>query len=71
MLPVHDVDCPRCGKRAYTAISLEDVIPAEAPTAPRVLHDENGDYLACPHCKARIAMQRVSTKGGPGYRVAG
>lgn len=32
MLPTHDVDCPNCGKFVYTALSLEDVIPADAPT---------------------------------------
>jgi DNA-directed RNA polymerase subunit RPC12/RpoP len=70
LLPTHDVDCPSCGQRVYTALSLEDVIPAEAPTAPRVLHDAQGDYLVCPSCKTRIAMQRVSTKGGVGFRVS-
>jgi hypothetical protein len=31
VLPVHDVDCPKCKQRVYTAISLEDVIPADGP----------------------------------------
>ena len=52
------------------ALSLEDVIPAQAPTVPRVLHDANGDYLTCPSCGARIAMKRVETKGGTGFRIA-
>ena len=71
MLPTHEVHCPKCGKFAFTALSLEDVIPADAATAPRVLHDAKGDYLPCPHCNARIAMQRVTTKGGVGFRIAG
>ena len=70
MLPVHDVDCPKCGRRAYTAISLEDVIPAEAPTAPKVMSDARGYHLLCPHCRARIEMKRVETPGGVGFRVA-
>lgn len=70
MLPIHDVDCPKCGQRVYTAISLEDVIPADAPTVPKVFHDARGDYLGCPHCGARIDMQRVDTPGGTGFRVA-
>lgn len=71
MLPTHDVHCPKCGKFVYTALSLEDFVPADAPTAPRVLHDKDGDYLPCPSCGTRIAMQRIATKGGPGFRVAG
>jgi endogenous inhibitor of DNA gyrase (YacG/DUF329 family) len=59
MLPTHDVDCPECGKFVYTALSLEDVIPADAATAPKVLSDARGDYLPCPHCGTRIAMKRI------------
>ncbi|HEX6157813.1 MAG TPA: hypothetical protein VFZ54_17440 [Burkholderiales bacterium] len=70
MLPTHDVDCPKCGKRVYTALSLDDVIPADAPTVPTVQADAHGDYLPCPHCKARIAMQRVNVRGRVGFRVA-
>ena len=70
VLPVHDVDCPKCGQRVYTAISLEDVIPADAPTTPKVSSDARGYYLRCPHCRARIQMNRVDTPGGTGFRVA-
>jgi DNA-directed RNA polymerase subunit RPC12/RpoP len=62
MLPTHDVHCPECGKFVYTALSLEDVVPADAATAPKVLSDERGDYLPCPHCGARIAMKKVHAK---------
>jgi DNA-directed RNA polymerase subunit RPC12/RpoP len=70
MLPTHDVDCPSCGKFVYTALSLEDVIAADAPTNPRVLSDAQGDYLVCPHCRTRIAMQRVDIRGAAGFRIA-
>ena len=69
MLPTHDVDCPKCGKRVYTALSLEDVIPADAPSVPTVQTDAQGDYLPCPHCKARIAIQRINIKGRVGFRL--
>ena len=59
MLPTHNVDCPECGKFVYTSLSLDDVLPAEGATLPKVLHDERGDYLPCPHCRARIAMKRI------------
>ena len=71
MLPTHDVDCPRCGKFLYTALSLEDVLAADSATNPRVLSDARGDYLPCPHCHARIPMKRINTRGGVGFRVAG
>ena len=71
MLPTHDVDCPRCGKFLYTALSLEDVLAADSATNPRVLSDARGDYLPCPHCHARIPMKRITTKGRVGFRVAG
>jgi DNA-directed RNA polymerase subunit RPC12/RpoP len=70
MLPTHDVDCPECGKFVYTALSLEDVLAADAPTAPAVRTDACGPYLRCPHCAARIAMKRITTPGGAGYRIA-
>ena len=70
MLPTHDVDCPKCGKRIYTALSLEDVLAADAPTSPTVQSDALGDYLRCPHCSARIAMKRVTIKGRTGFRLA-
>jgi DNA-directed RNA polymerase subunit RPC12/RpoP len=71
MLPTHDVNCPKCGKFIYTALSLEDVLAADAPTSPRVQTDARGDYLRCPHCEARIPMKRITTSGGVGFRVAG
>jgi DNA-directed RNA polymerase subunit RPC12/RpoP len=70
MLPTHDVHCPECGNFVYTALSLDDVLPADAPTVPKVLHDERGDYLPCPHCRARIAMKQIRIAGKPSYRPA-
>ncbi|MGQ0652344.1 MAG: hypothetical protein ACT4P4_08780 [Betaproteobacteria bacterium] len=70
MLPTHDVDCPKCGKFVYTALSLEDVIAADAPTSPTIHSDARGDYLPCPHCGARIPMKRITTTRGVGFRVA-
>lgn len=71
MLPTHDVHCPKCGKFVYTALSLQDVVPADAPTAPRILHDAQGDYLPCPSCGARIAMKRIELPAGVAYRPKG
>lgn len=48
MLPTHDVDCPKCGRFVYTALSLEDVLAADAPTGPKVQTDAIGAYLRCP-----------------------
>jgi DNA-directed RNA polymerase subunit RPC12/RpoP len=70
MLPTHDVDCPKCGRFVYTALSLEDVLPADSATTPRIMTDAEGYYLICPHCGIRIPMKRVTTKGGVGFRVA-
>jgi predicted RNA-binding Zn-ribbon protein involved in translation (DUF1610 family) len=70
MLPTHDVDCPECGKFVYTALSLDDVLSADGATTPKVLNDERGDYLPCPHCGARIAMRRITTGGRVGFRIA-
>ena len=69
MLPTHDVDCPNCGRRLYTALSLEDVVAADAPTGPKVENDAKGDYLSCPHCNARIAMERITVQGRVGFRA--
>jgi hypothetical protein len=70
MLPTHDVDCPFCGKFLYTALSLEDVVDADAPTSPKVEHDERGHYVRCEHCGRRVAMTRITTaQGRPGFRL--
>jgi hypothetical protein len=70
MLPTHDVDCPKCGKFVYTALSLEDVLAPDAPTSPKAQTDARGDYLPCPHWGFRIPMKRITTKAGVGFRVA-
>jgi hypothetical protein len=69
MLPTHDVDCPACGRFLYTAISLEDVVAADAPAGPRIDTDERGEYIKCPHCTARVAMERVTMPAGTGFRI--
>jgi DNA-directed RNA polymerase subunit RPC12/RpoP len=71
MLPTHDVHCPSCDKFLYSALSLEDVLDAESATAPRVEEDGEGNYLRCPHCRARVAMQPVVSAGRRGFRLAG
>jgi DNA-directed RNA polymerase subunit RPC12/RpoP len=70
MLPTHDVDCPACGALLYTALSLEDVLAADAPTAPKVEADAQGNYLRCRNCSARVPMKRITTSAGVGFRVA-
>jgi hypothetical protein len=71
MLPTHDVHCPRCDQFLYSALSLEDVVDGDAPTAPRVEHDDRGSFLRCPHCRTRIAMKPVLTAGRRAFRPAG
>lgn len=70
MLPTHDVACPACGAFLYTALSLEDVMAADSPTSPEIESDARGDYLRCRSCGARVAMKRVTTAKGVGFRVA-
>ena len=70
MLPTHDVDCPFCGKFLYTALSLENVVDADAPTSPKVESDQRGNYLDCPNCKARVPMTMVEVRGRRGFRLA-
>jgi DNA-directed RNA polymerase subunit RPC12/RpoP len=71
MLPTHDVDCPCCGQFVFTSLSLDDDFPAEAPTVPKVRSDRQGDYLLCPHCGYRMAMNRITTDRGVVFRAAG
>jgi DNA-directed RNA polymerase subunit RPC12/RpoP len=69
VLPTHDVDCPGCGKFVYTALTLDDAFPAEAPTSPKVQSDAQGDYLPCPHCGYRMPMKRITTDEGVVFRT--
>jgi DNA-directed RNA polymerase subunit RPC12/RpoP len=71
MLPTHDVHCPSCHKFLYSALSLEDVVDADAATMPRVEEDAAGNYLRCPHCHSRVAMTAVVTAGRRVFRLAG
>jgi DNA-directed RNA polymerase subunit RPC12/RpoP len=32
--------------------------------------DARGDYMTCPSCATRVAMKRITTKGGAGFRIA-
>ena len=65
------VDCPYCGKFLYTALSLENVVDADAPTSPRLESDERGNFVRCAHCQARVPMKPVVTIGGRrGFRLA-
>jgi DNA-directed RNA polymerase subunit RPC12/RpoP len=57
MLPTHPVPCPRCGAELFSATSLENGVNAAAPQAPKIEHDAQGDFMRCPHCKARVAMR--------------
>jgi hypothetical protein len=45
-------------------------VDAEAPTSPKVETDAGGNYLRCPHCRARVAMTFVEVRGRPGFRLA-
>jgi DNA-directed RNA polymerase subunit RPC12/RpoP len=71
MLPTHDVHCPHCERFLYSAVSLEDVLDADAPTAPRIEQDARGSFLRCPHCEARLAMKPVPRPGRRAFRLAG
>jgi DNA-directed RNA polymerase subunit RPC12/RpoP len=71
MLPTHDVHCPSCDKFLYSALSLEDVVQADAPAAPRIETDEQGNFLRCPHCRARVAMTALESAGRRVFRPAG
>jgi DNA-directed RNA polymerase subunit RPC12/RpoP len=43
---------------------------ADAPTSPKVEHDERGHYLRCGHCGERVAMTPITTaQGRPGFRL--
>lgn len=70
MLPTHDVPCPRCGGFLYSSLSLDDAV-APGADAPKVLADNAGFYTTCPHCRARVAMERYSAEGREAFRLAG
>jgi DNA-directed RNA polymerase subunit RPC12/RpoP len=70
MLPTHDVDCRYCGEFVFTSLSVDDELPAEGPTFPKVRSDKEGDYLLCPHCGHRMAMRRITTDKGVVFRTA-
>lgn len=40
------------------------------PTSPIVETDALGDYIRCAYCGARVAMKRITTDAGTGFRVA-
>lgn len=70
MLPTHDVHCPKCDKFVFSALSLEDAFAADAPTAPKVRSDAEGDFVSCPHCGARLSLTRITTDAGVSFRPA-
>lgn len=68
MLPTHDVHCPNCDKFVYTALTLEDSFPDDAPASPKIESDAQGDFLRCPHCGRRISLLRATTSAGVTHR---
>ena len=71
MLPTHDVPCPGCGKTLFSAISLEDGVNADTPESPRVQEDPGGLHMNCPHCNARVQMERITRGNAVAYQIAG
>jgi DNA-directed RNA polymerase subunit RPC12/RpoP len=71
MLPTHPVPCPHCGGELFSATSLEDGVNAEAPQAPKVEHDQRGDFMHCPHCRARVGLRRLHDGGADAVQVSG
>jgi sarcosine oxidase delta subunit len=71
MLPTHPIPCPHCGRTLYHAVSLEGGVDAGAPECPKVEHDAGGDFMKCPHCEGRVAMQHLIRGQAEAWRVAG
>lgn len=70
MLPTHDVPCPSCGGFLYTSTSLDDGVNTRTPESPRVEADGQGFFMCCPHCRARVQMERYTAEGREAYRLA-
>lgn len=70
MLPTHDVRCPGCGGFLYTSTSLDDGVNTATPESPKVENDAQGLFMRCPHCRARVEMERYSAEGREAYRLA-
>jgi len=68
---IREVKCPYCGETLYR---MGDVAPgagAKTLDSPNVENDAKGDFMKCPRCSRRVAMERITTAGGlPGIRVA-
>ena len=51
-----------------TAATL--LLDPDAPTAPKIEADQSGHFVRCQHCRARLAMKPVSTRGRTAYRLS-
>lgn len=71
MLPTHRVPCPHCAGVLYVALSLDDGINPATPESPKIESDSAGFYMTCPHCRKRVAMERISAEGREAFRLAG
>ena len=68
---IREVKCPFCGHTLYRMGAVAPGVGAKTLDSPHVECDAKGDFMKCPHCSRRVAMERITTGAGlPGIRVA-
>lgn len=53
------VKCPCCREVLYRQALLAHDIWGKTKDSPGIENDTEGDFMKCPHCRKRIALQRV------------
>jgi len=64
MPTVEDVPCPCCNKVLYRAVKHENGLTTRQDTTQPLGNDVNGDFMTCPHCRKRIALENWIGPGG-------
>jgi DNA-directed RNA polymerase subunit RPC12/RpoP len=67
-----EVPCPKCGKPLYVLVKVTKGDPLWRVTdgSPRVEEDDRGNFIRCPNCAERVAMEPNPEHVNAGYYVA-
>jgi DNA-directed RNA polymerase subunit RPC12/RpoP len=68
---VREVKCPFCGETLLRRGEVAPGVGAKTVDSPEIEQDAKGDFMNCPHCSRRVAMERITSDAGfPAIRLA-
>jgi hypothetical protein len=67
---LQEVKCPFCSEVLYRRGQLDASVWGKTKDSPPIQNDASGNFIICPHCFRRVAMERTLTPVGTGFQVS-